>query len=114
LVEVDGISVINFNVSGSILAIAPSTKTTIVSQVFIASTFENVSIVSVSGTNYAKYFFMINGSDIDVRRSGPDLNLSYDFTGSPFSLSPGDLIEVKAEHFNVGTVDFDATIYGYD
>jgi hypothetical protein len=112
-VVVEGISIITFNKPGTVTAIAPSTKTTIVSQVYTATTFENVVIISVSGTNYAKYFFSVNGSDKDIRRSGPDLNLTYDFTGAPFALAPGDVVDVKVEHFNAGNEDFEATIYGY-
>ena len=112
-VIVQGISIITFNKPAAIVAIAPGTKTTIVSQVYIAGTFENVPMVSVSGTNYAKYFFSINGSDIDIRRTGPNLNLDFDYKGAPFSLTPGDVVDVKVEHFNAGAEDFEATIYGY-
>jgi hypothetical protein len=114
VVEVEGISIINFNKIGSITGIAPSTKTTIVSQVFSGGVFENISIVSVSGTNYAKFFLAINGTDVDIRRTGPNLNLVFDYTGSPFALTSGDVVDIKVEHFNAGTEDFDATIYGYD
>ena len=114
IVDVNGISVTNFSKTGSLTALAPSTKTTIVSQVFSAGVFENVVILSVSATNYAKFFFAINGTDVDVRRTGPDLNLSFDFTGAPFSLTAGDLVDVKVEHFNAGNIDVEATIYGYD
>jgi hypothetical protein len=72
------------------------------------------SIVSVSGTNYAKFFLAINGTDVDIRRTGPNLNLVFDYTGSPFALTSGDVVDIKVEHFNAGTEDFDATIYGYD
>jgi len=112
-VVVQGISIITFNKPGSVAAVAPSVKTTIVSQVYVASTIENVPLISVSGTNYAKWFFAINGSDIDIRRTGPDLNLDFNFTGAPFSLTPGDVVDVKVEHFNAGAEDFEATIYGY-
>ena len=110
---IEGISLTNFSKIGSLTNLAPSTKTTIVSQVFVASTLENVAMLSVSGTGYAKYFFAINGVDVDIRRTGPDLNLTFDFTGAPYSLSIGDVVDVRVEHFNVSNQDFDATIYGY-
>jgi len=112
-VVVEGISIISFNKIGTVLAIAPSVKTTVVSQIYTAGTIENVPLVSVSATNYSKWYFMINGSDVDIRRSGPSLNVDYNYTGAPFALTPGDLVEIKVEHFNAGTIDADATIYGY-
>lgn len=115
IVEVDGISVTNFNTTATATNVAESTKTTILTQAFVDGTFENLVIISVSGEDYAKFFFTLNGSDIDIRRTGPDRNLVYDFTGAPVSLVSGDIIDVKVEHFNVGeTPDFEATIYGYD
>ena len=110
---IEGISLTNFSKIGSLTSIAPSTKSTIVSQVYILGTLENVAMLSVSGTNYAKYFFAINGVDVDIRRTGPALNLTYDFTGAPYALSSGDVVDVKVEHFNAANQDFDATIYGY-
>ena len=112
-VIVQGISIISYNKVGSLSSLAPSTKTTIVSDVYLAGTIVNVPLISVSGTNYAKYYFQINGSDIDIRRTGPNLNLDFNFTGAPFSLTPGDIVSVAVEHFNAGTEDFEATLYGY-
>jgi hypothetical protein len=110
---IDGISLTNFSKIGSLVSIAPSVKTTIVSQVYILGTFENAVMLAVSGTGYAKYFFAINGVDIDIRRTGPALNLMFDFTGAPYALSVGDVCDIKVEHFNAGNQDFDGTIYGY-
>ena len=112
-VIVQGISIITFNKPGSITGIAPSTKTTIVSQVFVADSIENVPLLSASGTNYAKYFFQINAIDIDIRRAAPSYNVEFNFTGAPFSLKGGDIVSIAVEHFNAGNEDFDATIYGY-
>ena len=112
---VDGISVTNFNTSATVSNVVESTKTTILTQAFVAGVFENLVIVSVSGEDYAKFFLTLNGSDIDIRRTGPDRNLVYDFTGAPLELVSGDIVDIKVEHFNVGeTPDFEATIYGYD
>jgi len=112
-VVVQGISIITFNKPGSITSIAPSTKTTIVSQVFVADSIENVPLISASGTNYAKYFFQINAIDIDIRRGAPNYNVEFNFTGAPFALTAGDIVSIAVEHFNAGTEDFEATIYGY-
>jgi hypothetical protein len=114
-VVVDGISVVTFNTVGSVTNVPVTTKTTILTQAFVATTFENLVMISVSGGDYAKFYLTLNGSDIDIRRSGPDRNLQFDFTGAPLALSPGDIIDVKVEHFVPATLlDFEATIYGYD
>jgi hypothetical protein len=114
-VVVEGIALTSFNTPGSLTGLADNTKTTIVSQAFVAGTFENAVLISASGDDYAKYYLTLNGVDIDIRRSGPDRNLQFDFTGAPLKLSLGDVLEVKVEHFQVGQfLDFDATIYGYD
>lgn len=112
-VIVKGISVISYNVDAAITNVPISTKTTILTQAYVAGSFENLVIVSVSGDVYAKYYLTINGTDIDIRRSGPDRNLQYDFTGSPYALTTGDIVDIKVEHFDTGLYDFEATIYGY-
>jgi len=114
-VIVEGISLTNFETHASVSNVADNTKTTILTQAFVAGTFENLVIISVSGDDYAKYFFTLNGTDIDIRRSGPDRNLQFDFTGAPYELVSGDTVDIKVEHFVIGELyDFDATIYGYD
>jgi len=113
-VVVQGISVITYNKFGAVTNIADNTKTTIVTQSYVLGTLENISIISVSGDDYAKYFLTLNNIDIDIRRTGPDRNLQFDFTGSPLALTIGDVVDIKVEHYSVGsTLDFDATIYGY-
>ena len=118
-VEVEGISVTKFNKPGTATSVPDNTRTTIVSESYIAGTFENLVILSVSGSITAKYYLQLDtGSgftDIDVRRTSPDRNLQFDFTGAPYSLSSGDAVRVQVEHFNTGILeDFEATIYGYD
>jgi hypothetical protein len=111
---IEGISLTEYNKVGSVSNVAENTKTTIVSQVYVAGTFENLTLVSVSGEDYAKFFVSINTVDIDIRRSGPDRNVEFTYTGAPYALSPGDVVDIKVEHYNAGQlVDFDATIYGY-
>ena len=111
---IEGISLTEYNKVGSVSNVAEATKTTIVSQAYVAGTFENLTLVSVSGEDYAKFFVSINTADIDIRRSGPDRNVTFTYTGAPYALNPGDVVDIKVEHFNAGQlVDFDATIYGY-
>lgn len=113
-VEVLGISIITFFKEGSLSAQAPSPSTgTIVTQAYTATTFENVVLAEVSGTNYAKFFLKVNGTIIATKRTGPNLNLSFDFTGAPFALIIGDTVTVEVEHFNAGAEDFEATLFGY-
>ena len=113
-VTVDGISLTEYNVTGGVTNVPATTKTTLLSQAYVAGTFENLTTVSVSGEDYSKFFITLNGTDIDVRRSGPDRNVEFNYTGAPYKLSVGDVIDVKVEHYNTGDlVDFDATIYGY-
>ena len=114
-VVVEGIALTNFTVNAAVTNVADATKTTILTQAFVASTLENITIISVSGSYFAKYFLTLNGVDIDIRRSSPDRNLQFDFTGSPLALVAGDVVDIKVEHFDVGILhDFEATIYGYD
>jgi hypothetical protein len=114
-VNVEGISLTKYSKHGAITNLAATTKTTIVTQSFVSGTFENLVMISCSGQDYAKFFLAINTVDIDVRRTGPDRNLTFDFTGAPYQLVTGDVVEIKVEHFNSGDLlDFDATIYGYE
>jgi len=111
---IEGISLTEYNKVGSVANVPVSTKTTILTQAYVSGTFENLTIVSVSGEDYAKFFVTINASDIDIRRSGPDRNVTFDYTGAPYKLVSGDVVDIKVEHYNTGSlVDFDATIYGY-
>lgn len=113
-VVIEGISLTNFSTNAGVTSVADNVKTTILTQAYVAGTFENLAIISVSGDDYAKYYFTLNGTDIDIRRSGPDRNLQFDFTGAPYELVTGDIIDIKVEHFVVGELyDFDATFYGY-
>jgi len=114
-VVVQGISITTFNKTGAVANVPDATKTTILTQAFVSGTFEKLVLASVSGEDYAKFYLTINGTDIDIRRTGPDRNLTFDFTGAPLALTTGDVIDIKVEHFNVGDLlDFEATIYGYD
>jgi len=108
-----GISTVTFHNSGSVTNVPTSTKTTILTQLYVATTFENIVKVVVSGDVYAKFYLTVNSVDIDVRRSGPDRNLIFDFTGSSYALTTGDIVDIKVEHFDTGLYNFESTIYGY-
>jgi hypothetical protein len=111
---IEGISLTEYNKIGSAANVPASTLTTIVTQGFVSGTFENLTMVSVSGEDYAKFYIVINTVTVDVRRSGPDRNLTFNYTGAPYKLNSGDVVDVKVEHFVSGSlIDFDATIYGY-
>jgi hypothetical protein len=111
---IEGISLTEYNKVGSVTNVAATTKTTILTQAFVSGTFENLTMVSVSGEDYAKFFITINAADVDIRRSGPDRNITFDYSGAPYKLVSGDVVDVKVEHFHTGDLlDFDATIYGY-
>jgi len=112
-VTVDGVALSSSKAIGTAISVPASTLTTILTKT-ADSSLTNISIVSVSGDDYAKYFLVINGSTIDTRRSGPDRNLQFDFTANPLKTVAGDVIDIKVEHFFAGDfLDFDATIYGY-
>ena len=110
---VSGQSATNTIVTGDVTDVADNVLTTILTKV-AGSDLINISIISVSGEDYAKYYLYINGTLIDIRRTGPDRNLQFDYTSNTLSLAYGDIVDVKVQHFNVGaTLDFEATLYGY-
>ncbi len=112
-VVVEGISITTFFVEDSLTgAAADPTVNTIVTQAFVAGTFEKVVLITVSATNYSKYLFKVNGVIVATKRSGPTYNLEFDFTGAPFELVIGDVVTVEAIHQS-GTLDYEATIFGY-
>jgi len=112
-VTINGISLSTVKSTGSADNVPASTLTTILSKT-ASVTFNNITIVSVSGEAYAKYILYLNAAVLDIRRTGPDRNLQFDFTGSPLALITGDVVDIKVEHYNTGDLlDFDATIYGY-
>ena len=110
---VQGISIITFFKEDTVSAAPSPVEATIVTQAFVATTFENIVLAEVSGTNYAKFRLKVNGVTIATKRTGPNLNVSFDFTGAPYALTTGDAVTVTVEHFNAGLEDFEATIFGY-
>ena len=112
-ITIDGVALSSYKSVGLANSVPATTLTTILTSTY-STTFTNISIVSVSGDDYAKYTLVINGTDVDVRRTGPDRNLTFDFTSNPLALSSGDVVDIKVEHFRSGQLlDFNATIYGY-
>ena len=112
-VTVGGVALSSSKAVGSVANVPASTLTTILTKTADAN-LTNISIVSVSGEDYAKFTLVINGSDIDVRRSGPQRNVQFDYTSNPLKTNTGDVIDIKVEHFFTGdTLDFEATIFGY-
>ena len=112
-VVVDGISVTTFFKEDEITGAAASpTVNTIVTKTFDPGVFEKLVLVQGSATNYSKYLLKINGVVISTKRSGPDYNIDFDFTGAPLQLIVGDVVTVEAIH-NSGLLDYEATIFGY-
>ena len=110
---IEGVALISFVTKGTATSVASGVKTTILTATYSAS-FNNIALISCSGEDYAKFYLTVNTVDNDIRRSGPDRNLQFDFRSNPIGLSSGDVVDIKVEHFNVGdTLDFEATIYGY-
>ena len=48
---IDGISLTEYNKIGAAASVPATTKTTIVTQAYVVGTFENLTLVSVSGEN---------------------------------------------------------------
>ena len=110
---IEGVALISFAVKGAATNVPATTKTTILSATYSTS-FNNIALISCSGQDYAKYFLTLNATDIDIRRSGPERNLVFDFKSNPLGLQSGDVVDIKVEHFFTGDLlDFEATIYGY-
>ena len=114
-VTVAGISLTKFNSTGSSSIVPDNTVTTIHTQTYVADSFENLTLVTGSGSTNAIFTLFKNTVKFDTRRSLPGRNVTFDFTGAPLELAVGDVIDVKVEHFNTGVLEsFDATIFGYD
>jgi len=109
-----GAAPITYLKTAAVTNVPAATKTTIITQAYTAGVFEKMTFAVASGDDYAKFFLTINGTDRDTRRTGPDRNLQFDFVGSALDLSPGDIIDVKVEHYHTGDLlNFNSTIYGY-
>ena len=97
-------------VVGGVTSITPSTLTTIAT--FTASAAINISKVSVSGTDYAKFQLFKNTVLIDTKRSGPERSIEFNYN-NPLKLIATDIMDIKVTHYVIGTMaDFEATIYG--
>ena len=113
-VKAEGMGLTTFHKFGSVSAVPDTTKTTIVSVTFAVQVIENLSLMVASGDVYAKYYLTLNGVDFEIRRSGPDPNVLFDFRAGAYGLIVGDILDVKVQHFQTGQLlDFNATLYGY-
>jgi len=110
---VRGVSAVTYKGVGTANNVADGVRTTIFS-VVADDLLLNITNVVVSGEAYAKYFLVYNAADLDVRRSGPDRNLEFDFKGSAWELNYGDIIDVQVEHSVTSELlNFGCTVYGY-
>jgi len=95
------------------LLVPDATPTTVVSQAFVGSSFERLTIIRFSGTARAKWTLELNGAEIEEFRTEAR-NGKWSWIGSAFLLSALDVLTVKVEHFRTGSFeDFRSTIYGY-
>lgn len=95
---------------GNITGVADGVQQTIVT--YTAGLDKLVSLISVSGTVYAKFQLYRNATLIETRRGGPDRTLTFEWS-KPLLLNAGDILDVKVTHYNVGIVaEFESTIYG--
>lgn len=116
-VDIESLPEITFHNASSAGSVADNTRVTIVTQAFVADSFEKLIKVAVSGSIRAKYYLQVDTGggfvDFDTRRATPTPNLQFDFTDAPFALSAGHSIRVQVEHFNTGVLEtFEGTIYG--
>jgi len=92
-------------------AVPSNTETTIVT--LVANGINMMTLINVSGDDYAKYRFYINNTLKETIRTGPDRNGRFYFV-HPYTITAGDIVDVKVEHFFSGdTLNFEATIYGF-
>jgi len=79
---------------------------------YTAVTDKLVSLISVSGTVYAKFQIYRNATLIDTRRGGPDRTMTFEWS-KPLKLTASDILDVKVTHYNTGvTAEFESTVYG--
>jgi len=112
-INVIGIGGTTVKAAGTVTALPAFTRATILTAIADIN-FLNLSIVSVSGEDYAKFYLLINGNELDIRRTGPSRNLEFNYTGAPIELAYGDIVQVQVEHYNPSALpDFDCTLYGF-
>lgn len=94
----------------AITSVPDNVLTTIVT--YTAPADKKVSLVSTSGSLYAKFELFLNTVLIETRRGGPDRTVVFEFT-NPLQLNSGDILDVKVIHFDMThTADFESTVYG--
>jgi len=116
-VDIQSTVEITYHKAEEATSVADNTRVTVVTQAFVADTFEKVMKMAVSGSIRAKYYFQVDtGSgftDIEPRRATPTPNLQFNFGDAPFALSAGHSVRIQVEHFNIGVLeDFEGVIYG--
>jgi hypothetical protein len=95
---------------GSVSGVNASSQTTVVT--YTAAANKLVSLISVSGTVYAKFQLYLNTVLLETRRGGPDRTLTFEFN-KPLQLNTGNILDVKVTHYQTGnTAEFESTVYG--
>jgi hypothetical protein len=96
---------------GAQTSVSDNTLTTVAT--LIANGANRIAMISCSGSGYAKFTVYINSVLKETKRSGPDRNVVFNYN-HPLTLTTGDVVDIKVEHYNVGSLeDFEATIFGF-
>jgi len=81
---------------------------------FTAIKDTNISLITCSGDDYAKFQLFIDTVLIATKRSGPKRNTEWNFN-NPLLLNSGSILDVKVTHWHTGDVlNFESTLYAYD
>ena len=96
---------------GSATSVPSSSETTIVT--LVANGINMMTVINVSGDDYAKYRLYVNTVLKETIRTGPERNGRFYFV-HPYTIEAGDVVDVKVTHYHTGdTLNFEATIYGF-
>ena len=94
----------------AISGVTASSQATIVT--YTAPAKKLLSLISVSGTVYAKYQLYKNTVLLETRRGGPDRTLTFEYN-KPLRMLATDILDVKVTHFQTSiTAEFESTVYG--
>ena len=81
---------------------------------FTATQDTNISLLTCSGEDYAKFQLFIDTDLIATKRSGPKRNVEWNFN-APLLLSNGSILDIKVTHWYTGeALNFESTMYAYD
>jgi len=79
---------------------------------FTATQDTNISLISCSGEDYAKFQLFIDTTLIATKRSGPERDVEWNFV-NPLLISNGSILDIKVTHWHTDALDFEAGMYGF-